>query len=123
MSAGDHQPRFIPSQECRRPQQPEPLSDSQTATLDALRSHIHENVVKTETHRRWADDRCLIRYLRSKKWNLNDSKQAVQESMLWRDSYGPNQPDKDALWIEVKIPCFIFFCKKCTAVRNNLWEG
>ncbi|KAG0298383.1 hypothetical protein BGZ96_000097 [Linnemannia gamsii] len=102
MSA-DQQPRFTPSQECLSPQQPQPLTDSQTATLDALRSHIHETVVKTETHRRWADDRCLIRYLRSKKWNLNESKQAVQESMLWRDSYGPNRPDKDALWIETAV--------------------
>ncbi|KAH7050763.1 CRAL-TRIO domain-containing protein [Linnemannia elongata] len=103
MTAGDHQPRFTPSQECRPPRQPDALTDSQTATLDALRSHIHETVVKTETHRRWADDRCLIRYLRSKKWNLQETKQAVQESMLWRDSYGPNRPDKDALWIETAV--------------------
>ncbi|KAG9070014.1 hypothetical protein KI688_009344 [Linnemannia hyalina] len=103
MTAEDHQPRFTPSQECRPPQQPDALTDSQTETLDALRSHIHETVVKTETHRRWADDRCLIRYLRSKKWNLQEAKQAVQESMLWRDSYGPNQPDKDALWIETAV--------------------
>ncbi|KAF9548901.1 hypothetical protein EC957_005253 [Mortierella hygrophila] len=103
MAAEDHQPRFTPSQECRPPQQPDALTDSQTETLDALRSHIHETVVKTETHRRWADDRCLIRYLRSKKWNLQEAKQAVQESMLWRDSYRPNQPDKDALWIETAV--------------------
>ncbi|KAG0274225.1 hypothetical protein BGZ95_009997 [Linnemannia exigua] len=102
----DHQPRFTPSQECRVPheqQQPEPLSDTQTATLNALRTHIHETVVKTETHRRWADDRCLIRYLKSKKWNLQEAKQAVQDTMLWRDQYGPNRPDKDALWIETSV--------------------
>ncbi|KAF9146893.1 hypothetical protein BGX30_005103 [Mortierella sp. GBA39] len=103
MTAEDHQPRFTPSRECRPPQQPDALTDSQTETLDALRSHIHETVVKTETHRQWADDRCLIRYLRSKKWNLQEAKQAVQESMLWRDSYGPNKPDKDALWIETAV--------------------
>ncbi|KAK3847437.1 MAG: CRAL-TRIO domain-containing protein [Linnemannia gamsii] len=102
----DHQPRFTPTQECRVPQeqqQPEPLSDTQTAALNALRTHIHETVVKTETHRRWADDRCLIRYLKSKKWNLQEAKQAVQDTMLWRDQYGPNRPDKDALWTETAV--------------------
>ncbi|KAF9902171.1 hypothetical protein EC991_005217 [Linnemannia zychae] len=100
------QPRFRPSQECRVPLeqlQPEPLSETQTAALNALRTHIHENVVKTETHRRWADDRCLIRYLKSKKWNLQEAKQAVQDTMLWRDQYGPNRPDKDALWVETAV--------------------
>ncbi|KAF9930764.1 hypothetical protein FBU30_011300 [Linnemannia zychae] len=96
----DHQPRFTPSLECRPPSPPPPLSDTQTETLESLRTFIHGTVVKTETHRRWADDRCLLRYLRSKKWNLQETKQAVQDTMLWRDQYRPNVPDKDALWVE-----------------------
>ncbi|KAF9104466.1 hypothetical protein BGX29_001836 [Mortierella sp. GBA35] len=99
----DHQPRFTASRECRLPQQPEPLTDAQTSSLNAIRTHIHETVAKTDAHRQWADDRCLIRYLKSKKWNLQEAKQAVQDSMLWRDQYMPNKPDKDALWVETAV--------------------
>ncbi|KAF8937205.1 CRAL-TRIO domain-containing protein [Dissophora ornata] len=95
-----NQPRFTPSPECRSPAPAPPLTDSQTATLDALRTHIHDSVAKTDAHRRWADDPCLVRYLKSKKWNLQDSKQALQDTILWRDQYKPDTPDKDSIWIE-----------------------
>ncbi|KAG0369250.1 CRAL-TRIO domain-containing protein [Gamsiella multidivaricata] len=94
------QPRLTPSAECRLPPPPEPLTDSQAATLDALRTHIHTTVANTHAQRRWADDHCLVRYLKSKKWNLNESKQAVQDSILWREQYKPDIPDKNSIWIE-----------------------
>ncbi|KAI1321453.1 hypothetical protein EDD11_005144 [Mortierella claussenii] len=97
-----HLPRFTPSSESRLPAAPEPLTEQQTSALNSLRSHIHSAVAKTEAQKRWADDRCLVRYLKSKKWNLTETKQAVQDSMVWREEYKPDVPDKDSLWIETE---------------------
>ena len=81
---------------------PAPLTDSQTSTLDALRSYIHENVAKTPSEKNWADDACLVRYLRGRKWNLQETKQAVEDSIVWRAQYLPSDPQRDDIWIEVK---------------------
>ncbi|KAG0198421.1 hypothetical protein BGX28_008168 [Mortierella sp. GBA30] len=94
------QPKFAPPAECRLPPKPNPLSEPHQTTLDALRTHIHESVAKTEAQKRWADDECLIRYLKSKKWHLQESKQAVQDTILWREEYKPTIPDKEMLWTE-----------------------
>ncbi|KAF9996676.1 hypothetical protein BGZ65_007751, partial [Modicella reniformis] len=95
-----HQPKFKPSQECILPAPSAPLSDSQTATLDSLRNHIHTTVAKTDSQRRWADDPCLLRYLKARKWSLQDSKQAVQDTMTWREQYKPDVIDKHSIWTE-----------------------
>jgi hypothetical protein len=96
-----NQPRFAPSKECRLPTPPAPLTDAQTSTLDALRSYIHENVAKTTSQKNWADDDCLVRYLRGRRWNLQEAKQAVQDSIVWREQYLPNDPQRSDIWIEV----------------------
>ncbi|KAF9968374.1 hypothetical protein BGZ70_004534 [Mortierella alpina] len=95
-----HQPRFTPSPQCHLPPKPAPLTEAQQTALDALRTHIHASVAKTDAQKRWASDACLIRYLKSKKWNLQESKQAVQDTMLWREEYKPSIPNKDMLWAE-----------------------
>ncbi|KAK3814073.1 MAG: CRAL-TRIO domain-containing protein [Benniella sp.] len=95
-----HQPRFTPSQDCIPPAPLSPLSDAQAAALDALRDHIHTTVAKTDPQRRWADDPCLIRYLKARKWNLHDAQQALQDTITWRDQFKPDVPDKDTLWTE-----------------------
>ncbi|KAF9571512.1 hypothetical protein EC968_000475 [Mortierella alpina] len=95
-----HQPRFTPSLQCHRPPKPAPLTEAQQTALDALRTHIHGSVATTPSQKRWADDACLIRYLKSKKWNLQESKQAVQDTIHWREEYKPNVPNKEMLWTE-----------------------
>ncbi|KAF9178635.1 hypothetical protein BGZ51_001551 [Haplosporangium sp. Z 767] len=95
-----HQPRFIPSAESRVPTKPALLTESETAALEALRTHIHTTVASSDAQKRWADDSCLVRYLKSKKWNLQESKQAVQDTILWREQYKPDVPDKEMLWPE-----------------------
>ncbi|KAF9352079.1 hypothetical protein BGX34_000205 [Mortierella sp. NVP85] len=95
-----HQPRFAPSQDCIPPAPLAPLSDPQAAALDALRAHIHTAVAKTDPQRRWADDPCLIRYLKARKWNLHDAQQALQDTIAWREQFKPDVPDRDSLWTE-----------------------
>ncbi|KAG0223498.1 CRAL-TRIO domain-containing protein [Mortierella sp. GBAus27b] len=95
-----HQPRFVPSQDCVRPAPLAPLSDTQAAALDSLRTHIHTTFATSDAQRRWADDSCLIRYLKARKWNLQDAKQALEDTMTWREQYKPDIPDKDSLWTE-----------------------
>ncbi|KAG0263365.1 hypothetical protein BG011_008886 [Mortierella polycephala] len=95
-----HQPRFTPTAESHVSITPVLLTESETTTLDALRTHIHTAVASSDAQKRWADDGCLVRYLKSKKWNLQESKQAVQDTILWRDQYKPDVPDKEMLWTE-----------------------
>ncbi|KAF9976763.1 hypothetical protein BGZ73_007898 [Actinomortierella ambigua] len=99
--AGIHQPRHTPSAECRRPASPAPLTDSQTNALDQLRKLIHDDAITPRAdQKRWANDACLLRYLRGRKWNVSDAKQAVEYSIRWRDEFGPDRPDRKALWLE-----------------------
>ncbi|KAG0053566.1 hypothetical protein BGZ83_000850 [Gryganskiella cystojenkinii] len=95
-----NQPRFTPSKACHSPPTPAPLTDSQIATLGALRTHIHDSVAKTTSQKNWADDPCLIRYLRGRKWNLQEAKLAVQDTIVWRESFCPNAPEKNDIWVE-----------------------
>ncbi|KAG0325034.1 hypothetical protein BGZ99_001131 [Dissophora globulifera] len=99
-SPASHQPLFTPSPHCRLPAPPAPLSDSQIASLDALRSHIHDTVVTSPAERAWTDDACLLRYLRARKWSLADAKVAVRDTLRWRKSFNPMVADRDVLWTE-----------------------
>ncbi|KAG0306984.1 hypothetical protein BGZ98_001351 [Dissophora globulifera] len=99
-SPATHQPLFTPSPNCRPPAPPAPLSDSQIASLDALRSHIHDTVVTSPAERAWTDDACLLRYLRARKWSLADAKVAVRDTLRWRKSFNPMVADRDVLWTE-----------------------
>ncbi|KAF9585570.1 hypothetical protein BGW38_001744 [Lunasporangiospora selenospora] len=103
MPSATQQPRFTPSPLCRRPVKPAPLTESQVVAVESLREYIHSSPeVKTDLQRRWADEACLIRYLKSRKWNLQEAKQALLDTIQWRDQFAPDVPDKDALWIETK---------------------
>ncbi|KAF9349638.1 hypothetical protein BGX26_012099 [Mortierella sp. AD094] len=99
-SLSKHQPRFTPSPECHLPT-PETLTEQQTATLDAFRTHIHTNVTKTDAERRWTDDPCLIRFLKARRWNLEGAITGLQDTLQWRESYKPMVPDKESLWTEL----------------------
>lgn len=96
-----NQPRLIPSLECRTPSKPAPLSESQLAALDTLRTQIHSTESFSAKQKAWASDDTLVRYLKARKWNLPEAKQAVVESIQWRESYNPAKPDREGLWTEV----------------------
>ncbi|KAF9167574.1 hypothetical protein DFQ26_004089 [Actinomortierella ambigua] len=99
--AGVHQPRHTPSAECRRPPAPAPLTDSQKSALDQVRTQIHSDAITPRPdQKRWANDACLLRYLRGRKWNVEEAKQAIENSIRWRDEFGPDRPDRKALWLE-----------------------
>lgn len=97
-----NQPRHTPSLECRPPHKPLPLSESQLAALDTLRSQIQANESFSAKQKAWASDDTLVRYLKARKWNLQEAKQAVVESIQWRESYNPAKLDREGLWTEVK---------------------
>ncbi|KAF9326438.1 hypothetical protein BG006_010139 [Podila minutissima] len=94
------QPRLVPSLECRSPPKPDPLSESQLAALDTLRTQIHSTESFSAKQKAWASDDTLVRYLKARKWNLAEAKLAVVESMQWRESYNPAKPDREGLWTE-----------------------
>ncbi|KAG0222796.1 hypothetical protein BGW42_006327 [Actinomortierella wolfii] len=94
-------PRHTPSAECRAPAPPAPLTDKQKHALDQLRQHIHSDAITPRAdQKRWANDACLLRYLRGRKWNVEEAKQAVEQSIRWRDEFGPDRPDRKTLWLE-----------------------
>ncbi|KAG0018029.1 hypothetical protein BGZ81_010420 [Podila clonocystis] len=96
-----NQPRLTPSLECRPPTKPAPLSESQVAALDTLRTQIHSTESSFSAKQKaWASDDTLVRYLKGRKWNLQEAKQAVVESIQWRESYNPAKPDREGLWTE-----------------------
>ncbi|KAF9297412.1 hypothetical protein BGZ74_009839 [Mortierella antarctica] len=94
------QPRLVPSLECRSPPKPDPLSESQLAALDTLRTQIHSTESLSAKQKAWASDDTLVRYLKARKWNLAEAKLAVVESIQWRESYNPAKPDREGLWTE-----------------------
>lgn len=97
-----NQPRHTPSLECRPPPKPSPLSEPQLATLDTLRTQIQSNESFSAKQKAWASDDTLVRYLKARKWSLQEAKQAVVESIQWHESYNPAKPDREGLWTEVK---------------------
>lgn len=97
-----NQPRHTPSLECRSPPNPLPLSEPQLAALDTLRTQIQSNESFSAKQKAWASDDTLVRYLKARKWSLQEAKQAVIESIQWHESYNPAKPDREGLWTEVK---------------------
>ncbi|KAF9019606.1 hypothetical protein CPC16_010798 [Podila verticillata] len=95
-----NQPRHTPSLECHPPPKPSPLSEPQLATLDTLRTQIQSNETFSAKQKAWASDDTLVRYLKARKWNLQEAKQAVVESIQWHESYNPAKLDREGLWTE-----------------------
>ncbi|KAF9372449.1 hypothetical protein CPB97_001257 [Podila verticillata] len=95
-----NQPRHTPSLECRSPPNPLPLSEPQLAALDTLRTQIQSNESFSAKQKAWASDDTLVRYLKARKWSLQEAKQAVIESIQWHESYNPAKPDREGLWTE-----------------------
>lgn len=51
----------------------------------------------------FADDACLMRYLRARDWNLKNSEKMLKESLAWRDSYKP----EDIRWVSFRPPVWV----------------
>ena len=50
----------------------------------------------------WLNEKCLKRYLRASKWNLNEAKHRIKYSVEWRREYKPNDIDPKEIEPEVK---------------------
>ncbi|KAG0630168.1 hypothetical protein M758_1G159000 [Ceratodon purpureus] len=45
----------------------------------------------------FADDACLMRYLRARDWNLKNAEKMLKETLAWRESYKP----EDIRWSDI----------------------
>ena len=59
------------------------LNEEQIKILDTFREQIQDNLI-TEREKKWANDRCLCRYLRARDWDITKSTKMILETIKWR---------------------------------------
>lgn len=74
----------------------EGLTQEQNQTLDKFIENLglnspDANTTFTKVERNWMDESCLIRYLKARDWNLENSTKMIKESLEWRKTFGPDR--------------------------------
>jgi len=84
------------------------LSSNQQLMFEQFSEHVYNNLllsIDDPDHQRekdWLNEKCLKRYLRASKWNLNEAKHRIKYSVEWRREYKPNDIDPKEIEPEVK---------------------
>ncbi|KAI8920416.1 CRAL-TRIO domain-containing protein [Entophlyctis helioformis] len=82
---------------------PAALTAEQTEMLALLKAHVpgllaRNDPVQLAKEQRWADDACLLRYLRATKWNYNNAVARLTATLAWRREYKPDEiPDDEVM--------------------------
>ncbi|KAI9007340.1 CRAL-TRIO domain-containing protein [Gaertneriomyces semiglobifer] len=67
----------------------------QIALLEEFKTKLPNLLSSDETQRlkeeAWADDACLLRYLRATKWKLDESVTRLENTLQWRREYKPDE--------------------------------
>jgi hypothetical protein len=73
---------------------PEEKVELVTQLRDRLESAFSQvEIVLTEKERKWLDERCLIRFLRATKWNVEQAVDRLVNTVVWRRDYQPDRID------------------------------
>lgn len=71
-------------------------TDEQKAVFDQLRQKLQErDPPLTEKEVAWTDDACLCRYLRARQYDLEKSYKMLDNSLVWRSTFKPEQITAD----------------------------
>ncbi|CAG8508181.1 1470_t:CDS:2, partial [Acaulospora morrowiae] len=65
------------------------LDKEQHEKYNELSKYVDTILLPDQKERDWASETCLKRYLRASKWNLNDAKNRIKNTLEWRREYKP----------------------------------
>jgi hypothetical protein len=83
------------------------LNDDEMILLEQVKSRLEEtfesaNIVLNGMERKWLDDRCLIRYLKATKWNVEQALDRLRNTISWRRDYQPDLISPEEVKIEAE---------------------
>ncbi|KAG1136946.1 hypothetical protein G6F37_001747 [Rhizopus arrhizus] len=94
-----HEPKLTISS-VYKPMEHPALTEEQQEKLVQLKKYI-ESIMLPETHEYYPNERGFIteatlkRYMRARKWNYENAKTMLENTVLWRRDYRPDQLDPD----------------------------
>ncbi|KAI8979179.1 CRAL-TRIO domain-containing protein [Mycotypha africana] len=94
-----HDPKLTPPPNYTPPTQ-QPLTAEQEEKVNKLKSYI-ESIMLPETHEYYPNERGFVteatikRYMRARKWDFEQAKIMLENSVRWRRDYRPDQLDPD----------------------------
>lgn len=66
------------------------LSDTQNETLNSFIIKLNANKSLTESQLAWANEECLVRYLRARDFNLEKAYKMLMATLEWRKTFKPH---------------------------------
>ena len=111
----------VPPRSCPRERNPlrdatRGLSAEQLQTLTAFRERLSD-LAPLEQH--WADDACLLRYLRARDYDLDKAEKLLRDTLEWRQSYGIDSITPDM--IDLGLARWI--CTRACAESKGIAKG
>ncbi|KAJ3205253.1 hypothetical protein HDU67_008938 [Dinochytrium kinnereticum] len=58
---------------------------------EEVRGHILSGILDNNERQKWADDACLLRYLRATKWDAEAAAIRLRKTLQWRREYRPTE--------------------------------